>query len=214
MENITITPQVRKDLIIEMKREAKPSRRLRMHIALLASDGRSPTEIARVLFCSRTTVYAVVSRFVGEGRAAFDDRRPLPASPPGAYPEPAGVLHCPSTLGEPSRPSIEGPQACAVLREASTLEELACGFIDRGDGYPDALWGSTPMSTFMSARTSVSVGPLSHRRERRTFRLRAVHTPLLSHSARRGHRRDASREQTNPPEGRQEVREPSPKPVP
>ena len=76
MENITITPQVRKDLIIEMKREAKPSRRLRMHIALLASDGRSPTEIARVLFCSRTTVYAVVSRFVGEGHAAFDDRRP------------------------------------------------------------------------------------------------------------------------------------------
>jgi len=47
-----------------------------MHIALLASDGRSPTEIARVLFCSRTTVYAVVSRFAGEGRAAFDDRRP------------------------------------------------------------------------------------------------------------------------------------------
>ena len=76
MENITIAPQVRKSLIIEMKREAKPSRRLRMHIALLASDGRSPTEIARVLFCSRTTVYAVVSRFVGQGRAAFDDRRP------------------------------------------------------------------------------------------------------------------------------------------
>jgi transposase len=76
MENITIASQVRKDLIIEMKREAKPSRRLRMHTALLASDGLSPTEIARVLFCSRTTVYAVVSRFVGEGCAAFDDRRP------------------------------------------------------------------------------------------------------------------------------------------
>ena len=76
MENITIAPQVRKDLICEMKREARPNRRLRMHIALLASDGRSPTEIARVLFCSRTTVYAVVSRFVGEERAAFDERRP------------------------------------------------------------------------------------------------------------------------------------------
>jgi putative transposase len=46
-----------------------------MHIVLLASDGRSPTEIARVLFCSRTTVYAVVSRFAGEGQAAFFDRR-------------------------------------------------------------------------------------------------------------------------------------------
>ena len=75
MENIIIAPRERKSLICEMKREAKPSRRLRMHIALLASDGRSPTEIARVLFCSRTTVYAVVSRFLREGRAAFDDRQ-------------------------------------------------------------------------------------------------------------------------------------------
>jgi putative transposase len=76
MESIAIAPSERKDLIVRMKREAKPSCRLRMHIALLAADGGSPTEIARVLFCSRTTVYAVVSRFVGEGRAAFDDRRP------------------------------------------------------------------------------------------------------------------------------------------
>ena len=62
MESISLTPQQRKDLIIEMKRERKPSRRLRMHIVLLTSDGRSPTEIARVLFCSRTTVYAIASR--------------------------------------------------------------------------------------------------------------------------------------------------------
>jgi transposase len=46
-----------------------------MHITLLASEGLSPTEIARVLFCSRTTVYAVVSRFLREGRAAFDERK-------------------------------------------------------------------------------------------------------------------------------------------
>jgi transposase len=75
MENIIIVPQERECLISEMKREMKPSRRLRMHITLLASEGLSPTEIARVLFCSRTTVYAVVSRFLGEGRAAFDDRK-------------------------------------------------------------------------------------------------------------------------------------------
>jgi hypothetical protein len=75
MENVTIAPQERKSLIIEMKREVKPSRRLRMHIALLASDGLSPTEISRALFCWRTTVYAVVGRFVGEGRAAFGDSR-------------------------------------------------------------------------------------------------------------------------------------------
>ena len=75
MESIAIAPKERKELIRMMKREVKPSRRLRMHIALLASDGRSPSEISRALFCSRTTVYAVVSRFLREGRAAFDDRR-------------------------------------------------------------------------------------------------------------------------------------------
>jgi len=58
-----------------MKRETKPSRRLRMHIVLLASEGLSPTRIARVLYCSRTTVYAVVRRFLAEGEAAFADRK-------------------------------------------------------------------------------------------------------------------------------------------
>jgi putative transposase len=46
-----------------------------MHIVLLAAEGRSPTEIARILFCSRTTVYAVGGRFLREGQAAFDDRK-------------------------------------------------------------------------------------------------------------------------------------------
>ena len=62
MDSIAIAPEERKSLIVEMKREATPSRRLRMHIALLASDGLSPTEISRVLFCSRATLYAVASR--------------------------------------------------------------------------------------------------------------------------------------------------------
>jgi len=77
MESISLTPQQRKDLIFRMKRETKPSRRLRMHMVVLTSDGRSPTEIARVLFCSRTTVYAVVSRFIRDKRAAFFDRERL-----------------------------------------------------------------------------------------------------------------------------------------
>jgi putative transposase len=75
MDSIAIAPEERKSLIVEMKREARPSRRLRMHIALLAADGLSPTEISRVLFCSRTTLYAVASRFLREGHSAFDDRR-------------------------------------------------------------------------------------------------------------------------------------------
>jgi putative transposase len=94
MQSITLTQQQRKDLIRVMKRETKPSRRLRMHIALLASDGFSPTQISRVLYCSRTTVYALVERFVeGEGRmGAFEDRprrgpKPLLGKPTEEYVE-------------------------------------------------------------------------------------------------------------------------------
>ena len=75
MESITIAPRERKDLVRRMKRERKPSRRLRMHIVLLASEGYSATKIAQTLFCSRTTVYAIVGRFVREGQKAFDDRK-------------------------------------------------------------------------------------------------------------------------------------------
>ena len=75
MESISLAPNERKDLIVGMKRESKPSRRLRMHIVLLASEGYSATKVARALYCSRTTVYAIVGRFVREGRAAFDDRK-------------------------------------------------------------------------------------------------------------------------------------------
>jgi hypothetical protein len=67
MQSITIAPEERKDLIRIMKRERQPSRSLRMHIVLLASEGLSPTQISRVLFCSRTTVYAVVARFAFRG---------------------------------------------------------------------------------------------------------------------------------------------------
>ena len=75
MESITISPQEGKDLIRQMKRESKPSRRLRMHIVLLAAEGYSATKIARTLFCSRTTVYAIVARFIREGHEPFDDRK-------------------------------------------------------------------------------------------------------------------------------------------
>jgi hypothetical protein len=48
--------------------------------------------------------------------------------------EPAGVLYRPTTLGEPSCPAFKRPQAAAVLWEGGTLEEIAFGFVDRGDG--------------------------------------------------------------------------------
>src|SRR5215211_2126385 len=43
--------------------------------------------------------------------------------------EAAGVLYGPTPLEEPFCPALESPQAVAVLREASTLEELAFGFV-------------------------------------------------------------------------------------
>lgn len=71
MQSITLTPKERKNLICRVNRERKPSRRLRMHIVLLAADGHRPTQIARVLYCLRTTVYAIVGRFGGGGRGGF-----------------------------------------------------------------------------------------------------------------------------------------------
>ena len=46
MQSITLPSKERKELIRLMKRERRPSRRLRMHIVVLASDGYSPTQIS------------------------------------------------------------------------------------------------------------------------------------------------------------------------
>ena len=57
-----------------------------------------------------------------------------PTSPPGVG---RGLRRSPpprATLWEPFHPAFEGSQAGAVLREGCTLEELACGFVDRSDG--------------------------------------------------------------------------------
>ena len=82
MTSINLNQQERKDLIRQMKRETKPSRRLRMHIVLLVADQLTPMEIASVLYCSRTTVYTVAQRFSRQKEKAFDDntpRGPVPA---------------------------------------------------------------------------------------------------------------------------------------
>ena len=56
-------------------RRARYSYLLAMHILLLCAAQRTPTEIAAVLFCSRTTVYRVVAayrRAVGRVRRGGD----------------------------------------------------------------------------------------------------------------------------------------------
>jgi hypothetical protein len=135
-------------------------------------------------------------------------RQPLRQVPTEA----SGVLHRPTALGD-----------LLAQRSSDLRPARSCGKPARSRSSPvasstaaiatDVLWGSTPMSTLMCVppfRSELR----HHRRERRTFRLRGVHTPLLSHSARRSLRRDASREQASPPCGRQEIRERSLKPVP
>jgi len=50
------------------------------------------------------------------------------------FAETSGVLHRPTTLAKPFRPAFEGSQAGAVLREGSTLNELADDFVHHRDG--------------------------------------------------------------------------------
>ena len=77
MTSINLNQQERKDLIRQMKRETRPCRRLRMHIVLLVADDKlKPAQIAAVLYCSRTTVYAVAHRFSQQKGKAFDDKTP------------------------------------------------------------------------------------------------------------------------------------------
>jgi hypothetical protein len=64
---------------------------------------------------------------------AQDAKWALVGKRPTSPTEPAGVLYGPTPLCEPFRPAFEAPQSGAVLREASTLEELACGFVERSD---------------------------------------------------------------------------------
>jgi len=75
MRSIALKQSERKDLIQAMKRETRPSHRLRMHIVLLLTDGHAPREIAAVLYCSRTTVYVVCERFGQAGERAFADQQ-------------------------------------------------------------------------------------------------------------------------------------------
>ncbi len=89
-------------------------------------------------------------------------RRPLPTSLPGAYPEATSVLHRPTTLAKAFCPALEGSQAfsrfCGKL--AHSMSSPAPSFT--AATATDALWGSTPMSTSISAHTSVPVGSLCH----------------------------------------------------
>ena len=140
-------------------------------------------------------------------RPPLTPRRPLPISQPGADPEAASVLYRPTALGEPLRPAFEGSQAGAVMWEVSMLDEPAYGFVEHCDG-DRRLVGIDPDQD-LHARMHLRSGRASAigARAKDTPTSGPAPIPLLSHSARRSLRRDASREQANPISGRQEVRE-------
>ena len=113
-----------------------------MHIALLASDGLSPTEISRVLFCSRTTVYAVASRFVREGRAAFDDREGAARGRCSGRRRTSASRSCskrtpPSSMAGCARAGAASSSPCNFQREARGGEP--------GDGSPRAPSAGVPL---------------------------------------------------------------------
>ena len=59
---IEIPPEEQAQLLAELRR-ARYGYLLALHILLLCAAQRSPTEIAAVLFCSRSTVYRVVQGY-------------------------------------------------------------------------------------------------------------------------------------------------------
>jgi hypothetical protein len=124
-------------------------------------------------------------------------RRPLPASPPDAYrghrrspsPNVARGTVSPSARGLSSRRGSAGrTHARRVRRRPRRLRRRRPTFC-----------GDRLRSRPSCARTSVSVGPPPAACAKDIPTSGSASIPLLSHSARHGHRREASREQANPP---------------
>src|SRR5713101_6089673 len=85
MTIVDIPPAEQACMLAELRR-ARYGYLLALHLLLLCAVGRSPTEIAAVLFCSRSSVYRVVKAyragglegaFVGEGAEGGQARRPV-----------------------------------------------------------------------------------------------------------------------------------------
>ncbi len=77
-------PQPEQDWMLAEVRRARYGSLLALHVLLLCAAGRTPTEIATVLFCSRSSVYRIVNAYRAQRRAALLD--PLPAQAAGLSP--------------------------------------------------------------------------------------------------------------------------------
>ena len=56
-------PQSEQDWMLAEVRRARYGYVLALHVLLLCAAGRTPTEIATVLFCSRSSVYRIVNAY-------------------------------------------------------------------------------------------------------------------------------------------------------
>lgn len=66
-DSISLSPEQRKSLVKEFRRQKDPRIRLRLHILLLLADGHSWSLVASVLFCSTATIARSKSRYEKEG---------------------------------------------------------------------------------------------------------------------------------------------------
>ena len=79
---------------------------LALHILLLCTAGRSPTEIAAVLFCSRSSVVPHGARLSG-GNLGLGKRRPGETRPAGAYH--GAAPHAAAVADSPAQSHPTGP---------------------------------------------------------------------------------------------------------
>lgn len=65
MPNATILdiPQLEQEQMLSQLRQARYGYLLALHVLLLCAAGRSPTEIAAFLFCSRSSIYRIVAAY-------------------------------------------------------------------------------------------------------------------------------------------------------
>lgn len=77
---VEIPPAEQAQMLAALRR-ARYGYLLALHVGLLCAAGRTPTEIAAVLFCSRSSVYRVVNAYrtgsVGWEEAAEGGLRPF-----------------------------------------------------------------------------------------------------------------------------------------
>ena len=73
-------PQSEQDWMLAEVRRARYGYVLALHVLLLCAAGRTPTEIATVLFCSRSSVYRIVNAYCAQRLDALRAEPPAQAA--------------------------------------------------------------------------------------------------------------------------------------